>query len=322
MIKQENNQNKPLVAISLLNWMNYTDTIRCVETLSQLNYSNYVLLIRDNASPNESFERLKEAFPDLKIVRSIKNNGFAAGHYENYILAKELNSDLFWILNSDLEVYQETLSSLIKEYNKQGEHIFGSVSLNPENSDLIDFGGAALGFSSIKDFTFNTWKDKSYSNLIAEHPEKYETESVEGSSMLIPMRVIEKYGFMKLDFFMYGEEVDYCFRMREQGVQSFVVTNSCVKHHNEGSLQSNPNLKFVSIYYKRRNVNRIMIEHFGIPKIKTFIKSNSFFNILKTLAKGIIMKKKSESYYYALASFHSVLSIKGKKVSPEKILNY
>ena len=62
---------------------------------------------------------------------------------------------------------------------------------------------------------YNKWKGRPYAELKELYPEDYEVESVEGSSMLIPMAVIEKYGFMHADFFMYGEDIDLSYKLQK-----------------------------------------------------------------------------------------------------------
>src|SRR5690554_5171968 len=141
----------PKVVISILNWMNYSDTIACIQDLLQLDYPNYEIIIRDNNSPNDSFEKLKVAFPDLNIFLSKENSGYAAGHLANYKEAQQLEFDLFWILNSDIQVMRNTLTELVDAHQKHGMHIYGSVSLNPENTGLIDFGGAPYIMNSGKE---------------------------------------------------------------------------------------------------------------------------------------------------------------------------
>jgi GT2 family glycosyltransferase len=231
-----------------------------------------------------------------------------------------MGADLFWILNADLVVDPNSLSELVKNYHENGNQIYGSVSLNPKDPELVDFGGAEYGPQSDSKLTYNSWKHKPYRELLAQYQNSYDVESVEGSSMLIPMSVIEKYGFMKLDFFMYGEETDYCYRMRKHGVKSILVTSSFVKHHNEGSTQQFPKLKIIPIYYRRRNVLRFSIEHFGMSRWEALSYYNGAYLNLKTILKGLFSKKKELHYFYALACLHAFLGKKGKCIQPEKLL--
>ncbi|TNF06007.1 MAG: glycosyltransferase family 2 protein [Deltaproteobacteria bacterium] len=319
-MKEEQHVQYPLVTISILNWLNFSDTISCIRSLQGLNYPNVEIIVRDNASPNDSYEQLKSAFPELHIERPFDNNGFAAGHYQNYLIAKEKGADLFWILNSDLELKEDTLTKLMEAYQQFGEHIYGSVSLDPTQQELVDFGGAEWTEDSKKKLNYNVWKGRSYTELKERHPEVYEVESVEGSSMLIPMEVIEKFGFMHTDFFMYGEETDYCYRMRQNGVRSMVVTTSLVTHHNEGSTKINPELKAIPAYYRRRNALRFFMEHLGMGSMEALAYQNGVYTNLKTVLKGTLSHKKDLNYFYALACWHAFLGKKGKTVNPEEFL--
>ena len=318
-LDQEHGKN-PFVVISLLNWMNYEDTIQCIQSIEGLTYTNFEIVLCDNASPNNSYELLKERFPHLYIHQTKANNGFAAGHFANYQVAKEKQADLFWILNSDLELDSNSLTQLIKVYHENGNQIYGSVSLNPNDAEIVDFGGAVYSSDSDIKLTYNNWKNKLYKELLVQYPHFYEVESVEGSSMMIPMEIIEKFGFMKLDFFMYGEETDYCYRMRKRSVKSLIVTTSFVKHHNEGSTQQFPNLKIIPFYYRRRNAIRFFMEHFGMTKWEALSYNNGVYINLKTILKGLFSKNKEFGYFYALACFHAFLGKKGKSIQPEKLI--
>lgn len=320
MIHDNDYMNSPEVFISLLNWMNFKDTINCIHSLMELNYSNFKIIIRDNASTNQSFEELKNTFPELTILRSSTNNGYAAGHYQNYLEAKKMGADLLWILNSDLDVEPIALTELVKSYQENPKGIYGSVSLVPSKEDLVDFGGAELTSISTKKLTYNSWKGRSYKELQEQHGDRYEVESVEGSSMLIPMAVIEEVGFMHTDFFMYGEETDYCYRLRKKGIHSYIVTGSRVYHHNQGSFKYSEDLKKVPAYYRRRNALRFSMEHLGMKRSEALGYLNGVSANLKTVLKGLFSSQKDLNYYYALGCWHAYLGKKGKTVEPEKFL--
>lgn len=308
------------VVISLLNWMNYEDTIHCVESIEGLSYTNFEIVLCDNASPNNSYELLKERFPHLYIHQSKVNNGFAEGHFANYQVAKEKKADLFWILNSDLSLDVNALSALIQAHEQYPNSILGSVSLQPSKRELVDFGGALFTDASTKKLQYNSWKGKPYAELKAAYPSVSSVESVEGSSMLIPMNIIEQHGFLQLDFFMYAEETDYCYCMRAKGIDSIVVSDSLVFHHNEGSSNFHPRLKIITIYYRRRNALRFSHEHLGLSRWNMLNYQSGFWGNLKALLKGFFAKEKENSFYFALACFHAAFGIKGKRIEPEKLL--
>lgn len=314
--------NKPLVYISLLNWQKYEDCIQCVQELAKLDYDNFKILIRDNDSKNNSVNELKKALPNTEIYTNYENNGYAAGHLENYKIAKKEGADFFWILNCDLQVFPDTLSQLLEVAEQESNSILGSISLMEQNNSLIDFGGGNIEGTQQNPISYNTWKEKEYETYQNLFPSHREVQSVEGSSMFIPINVIEDNGFMKTDFFMYGEETDYCLSMKKKGIKSLLVTNSRIVHYGASSFKSETDLSFLPAYYRRRNYLRIMKEHFGWNNWKILNYGSSIFSKLKFLAKYLLItnfkQKNKNLYYLVLANFHSVFNIKGKTLYPEK----
>ena len=70
----------PLVYISILNWNGYALTIECLKSLEVLNYPNYRVIVVDNHSVDNSVEMIQKAFPDIHLIESSSNLGFAGGH--------------------------------------------------------------------------------------------------------------------------------------------------------------------------------------------------------------------------------------------------
>ena len=74
----------PFVSIIILNFNGADLTVPCLESLRNLNYSNYELLVVDNGSTDRSAERIAEGFPEVHLVRQEQNLGFVGGHeWEN-----------------------------------------------------------------------------------------------------------------------------------------------------------------------------------------------------------------------------------------------
>ena len=70
----------PDVAILILNWNNYQDTKRCLDSLPTLSYPNISIILVDNGSSDDSGIELAEEFPDVHFIFSEKNLGFAGGN--------------------------------------------------------------------------------------------------------------------------------------------------------------------------------------------------------------------------------------------------
>lgn len=299
------------VYISLVNFLNWQDTLNVVQQLTGFEYSDLKISIGvvDNASPNDSYDQLKRQLPDtIQVTLANSNEGYAAGHTVNLKRAIEENPDYFWVLNSDVELFKNTLKELIKICEQFNDHaLIGSVTLS--NPNTIDFGGSAWT-SNDKKFHYNDWNGKSRGELLKEHPECYRVQSLEGSSLFIPMRIIEQFGFMKTDFFMYGEETDYCLRLDKKGIPNYIATRSQLIHQNEGSMSSADNATFLRAYYRRRNHLRIQKEHFGMSSFQALGYPGGVVENFKTW----VQKRRDVNYFYALGSIHAALNIKGKRI--------
>ena len=69
----------PKVVIIILNYINWNDTVECLRSLENCTYPNFEILLIDNCSPNQSFEKLKELFPKLEIIQTQTNLGYTGG---------------------------------------------------------------------------------------------------------------------------------------------------------------------------------------------------------------------------------------------------
>ena len=296
------------VLISVLNYNNFESTKNCVLSILDCSLKNVEIYIVDNNSPDNSYQKLKDFFKDLKVINSKSNNGYAAGHKIAVNYAIKNKFDFIWVLNNDLTVRKETLQKLLLGYDSFGAGIYGSITLKSENPDIVNFGGGNTEDIN-KDFSYNAYEGC----LLDEYYKKTKlrkVQSVEGSSMLIPLEVIKKHGFLREDFFMYGEETDYCYRLKKLGVSSFIVPESVVVHKGAESLK---NRKYLESYYRRRNILYFEKEHYGLSIFKNLQKRVGIINLTKFfIIQKLFEKQKNEMYYLNLACLHALIRKKGK----------
>jgi GT2 family glycosyltransferase len=295
------------ILISVLNYNNFISTSKCIYSILKSDYKNFEILIIDNKSLDNSYTELKKEFNEINCIQSPYNGGYAAGHKIAVNYAIEKKFDFIWILNNDLTVRKDTLEELLNAYKRNGIALYGSISLKSENPDIVNFGGGQTD-DVLKPLDYN-----SFENFRLDHypkfPETRPVQCIEGSSVLIPTEIIRKHGFMRLDFFMYGEETDYCYRMKKLGISSYVVTNSVVIHKGEESFKEDPRVK----YYKRRNGLYFEKTHYNVSTFKNIHIRSGWISTLKYFTKSLFVKLlKNETYYINLANIHAILDVKGK----------
>ncbi|MEO5984835.1 MAG: glycosyltransferase family 2 protein, partial [Ferruginibacter sp.] len=280
----------------------------------------------DNSSSDDSVSELKAAYPDLKLITTHSNLGYAGAHKLAAKLAVKDGFDLLWILNNDVEVLTNSLTELVNAYQENGDGLFGSVSLETDKMTISFAGGLEVlddnrteGHSG-----YNVFAGKNiHETELNERP----VSGLEGASFMIPVNVILKYGFMDTRYFMYGEETAYCYRLRNEfNIQSILVPLSLIIHRNGGSFQKSEKLQWVRSYYTTRNGNLVHkqyqkdleITDMSFKKImhysKFFLKH--FFFIAKDKMDFAYWNK----YYKVLGGFHSMLRLKGKYLKPENFL--
>lgn len=118
------------VAIVILNYLNYRDTIECVESIEKMQYSLCGIIIVDNASANESYSKLKKTYQNMKdihIIRTRKNLGFAKGNNLGIQYArKSLGADCVLVVNNDtVFIQKDYINKLLNAY-KKGVAVIGS----------------------------------------------------------------------------------------------------------------------------------------------------------------------------------------------------
>lgn len=234
------------IKIILVNYKNYIDTIDCLISILKNNYLYYQIFVIDNHSENESIFEFKkwsnensidavflnenslknEAKIENKIVfiESNSNLGFSGGNNIGIRYLLRFNDfNYVWILNSDTIIEYDTLTSMYDFAKNNKCHITGSV-LKYDTNLIQAYGGC-----------INKFTGKS-SHIINKFDLAHKLDYIVGASMLISKDTIEILGLLPEEYFLYYEEVDYCFNARKKGLNICVAENSVVYHKEGGSV--------------------------------------------------------------------------------------
>lgn len=294
----------PKVLISIVNWMNYWDTIACISLCKEQLYENIKIIVIDNASKNESVEKIKTAHPDVLLVRNKKNKGFAGGHILSYKYAIEKNFDVLWLLNPDTQIFKDTLVNLVKAYKNNKLAIYGSVNVDIQGNNILPNTINGIDGFDVENNEFiidSSLKKASYVN---------------GSSFFISKEIMMKLGFFSTKYFMYNEEVDYCYVAMKNKIPSYYVLNSKIFHEKSKSFALSDKLQYVKDYYLTRNFIYFAIKN-KIFSRKVICANNGGLN---AVLKNVFQKKNLQLHYYALGVLHGCFGLRGKIVNPNNFL--
>lgn len=212
------------VAVVVLNWNGWRDTRACIASLQKLSYPNFGLIVVDNGSTDGSQGHIEANFPTIKVLQTGTNLGFGGGCNAGIRQALEQGADYVWLINSDTTVDANALTALVHMADTQALlGAVGSVLYEADRPDQIQlWGGGRVGL----------WRGLSR-HQVAPAP----LDFVSGASMLLRREAIEQVGmFDDQTFFMYWEDSDLGFRLRQAGWQLAVAEKSCVWHKLSASL--------------------------------------------------------------------------------------
>lgn len=213
----------PRVGIVVLNWNEWEQTARCIESLQRLDYSPHDIIVVDNASSDDSVGQLRRAFPSVTLLEMERNLGFAGGCNQGIVHALAGGSDYVWLLNNDTVVAPDSLSHQITFAESLGEaSLIGSTIFDLDSDDRLQTMGGAY---------MNKWTAKVHDRLIDTDPLDY----LIGASMLVKREVFETIGMLDDWYFFYWEDADFSRRAVEAGFKIAVATDSCVYHQRSGS---------------------------------------------------------------------------------------
>uniref|UniRef100_E6PN33 Putative glycosyl transferase family 2 (Rhamnosyl transferase) n=1 Tax=mine drainage metagenome TaxID=410659 RepID=E6PN33_9ZZZZ len=214
---------QPLVIIIILNWNGWQDTLNCLSTLKEVDYKNFNLIIIDNGSIDDSINRLRAEDPNLKIIETGGNRGFAGGCNVGIWHAFEMGAKYIWLLNNDTKVDQKSLSALVAAAEDNQEiGAVGSVLYEMDHPNLIQaWGGGVVDLHTGK--SHHVKKQNDAFNYLT------------GGSLLLKVKALQQCGLLDEGFFVYWEDTDLSFRLVASGWKLAVEPTSKVWHKESAS---------------------------------------------------------------------------------------
>lgn len=285
-------EQHPLVSIISVNYDQPNVTCEMLESLRAVTYPNFETFIVDNGSPSTNPDIIKEKYPEINLIISKKNLGFAGG---NNIALKEAKGDYVLLLNNDTEVksdFLDSLVSLMESDEKIG--IASSKILYFHEDNIIQYAG----IPALNPITSRGGSDGDKEPDNGQHNVIKETFYAHGACMMIRKSVLEELGLLYEGYFLYYEEYDFAERVRKAGYKIYYQPNSAILHKESISTGKNSPLKTYylnrnRVLFLRRNSKGItfllaMVYFFTISLPKNTIKYLFDTEHLSALYRGVV----------------------------------
>jgi GT2 family glycosyltransferase len=247
-----------MIYVIVLNWNNSKDTIECISSLKQINNPQFKILCVDNASEDNSFDSIKFAHPDIELIRTGKNLGYAGGNNFGIKYALEKGADYFWLLNNDTVVDENALKELSYVFSENSDAgAVGSRIMYYGDRNIIWFAGGS--YKKFSGMTAHYLVDQDISS-IKKPLEPAKLDFISGCSLMLSRAAIEKAGLLDESLFLYFEEMDYCERLKKRGLLFKMAPRSIVYHKISRAAVGFP----VKFYYFTRNRLHISKKYFPV----------------------------------------------------------
>lgn len=225
-----NMDHKPLIFAVTLNWNRPQDTIACLASLTQQTYPNLRLVVVDNGSEDDSVNQIQAAFPEIVVIASATNQGFARGMNAGIKYALAASAAYVFVLNNDILLAPDAVSQLVIA-SRDDIGLLAPIIYYADNPQQVwSVGG------QIQPWTLETTGGARGQIDRGQWPDVIACDFVPGCAMLFSRVALEKVGLFDERFFMYYEDLDLCLRLRRAGYG--IVTVTCSKMWHEVALSS------------------------------------------------------------------------------------
>lgn len=237
------------VSVIIVNWNTRDILSNCLASIySNTELEKFEVIVVDNGSVDKSVNMVREKFPQVYLIENKENRGFAAANNQGIRKAK---GRYVLVLNSDTEVLDDAIAQTVKFADTHPEAaVVGCRVLNPDKTlqptcfmfpSVLNLFLAATYLYKIfpKSKFFGrermSWWDRS---------DEREIDVVTGCFMLVRKEAIERVGLMDESFFMYGEETDWCYRLKNSGHKiMFTPSTEIIHYGGASSTQRSPEMR-------------------------------------------------------------------------------
>lgn len=211
------------------------------------------IFVVDNASDDGSVEMLREKFPGVRLIANATNVGFARA---NNAALREATGRHLLLINPDTIVQEDTLRVMIHFMDRNPDvGLAGCTILNPDGTLQLacrrSFPTPWVAFTKIMGlgalFPRSRWFGR-YNLTYLNPGETYDVEAISGSFMMITRAAYEKVGGLDEMFFMYGEDLDWCYRVRKAGFRVFYVHGTKIIHY-KGESTRRSDIDEIRVFY-------------------------------------------------------------------------
>lgn len=236
------NEN-PLVSIITVNFRDASISCELLDSIRTNSYKNLEVILVDNGSIEDNTAVFQAHLPNIKVIISKKNLGFAGG---NNLGIQEAKGDYLFFVNNDTVFTDGLIENLLKRFTHSKVGAVGPKIHYFDIPGIIQFAG----FTPVSPITGRNQTIGQDELDIEQYDQPSEMPYIHGAAMMLSREVINKVGGMPEDYFLYYEELDWCEQISKAGYRIFYEPSALIYHKESMAVSK---LNHLKIYYLTRN---------------------------------------------------------------------
>lgn len=223
------------LSIIIVSWNVREDLIRCLRSVEENQPSGeFETIIIDNGSTDGTVEAVKRSFPEVVVLTNSENCGFAAANNQGIEIAK---GQYILLLNPDTIVHSNSIDQLIDFMdNNLDIGVCGPKLLNADGTtqgsvrQFPTFRAALYRHTIFKVLLIFRKQQHRYMMRHFSYDRQMDVDQVTGAAFMTRKSIVDQIGAMDEQFFMYYEEVDFCYRVNKAGYRIVFTPTAAITH--------------------------------------------------------------------------------------------
>jgi len=304
----------PSVAVVILNWNGKDLLSHFLPGVLRSSYSNFTVIVGDNASTDDSVAYVQENFPTIRVITNDQNYGFAEGY--NRVL-EQVEADYFVLLNSDVEVPENWIAPVISAMQADPKIAAAQPKIKWQgDKSRFEYAGAAGGFLDVNGFPF--CRGRIFNEIeedLGQYNDSRDIFWASGAAFFIKRAMWLETKGLDPALFAHMEEIDLCWRLKNLGYRIIYCPEAEVYHVGGGTLDaSNP----YKVYLNFRNNLMIMQKNLPLGQAISSIIVRFFIDfvaLIQFLFKGErkFAAAVSKAHFQFLRNLSQTAAKRGKK---------
>jgi len=291
------------LSIIIVNWNTKKLLHDCLQSIYKFTSGlKFEVVVVDNGSQDGSIDMMKKKFPKTKLILNKENLGFSKANNQGIKIAK---GQYIFLLNSDTYLIENSFKKLLTNIKSRSKLGVIAPKLLSKDQTIQQSAGYFPHLPQV--FFWMSFLDDLPIGMLfkpyhIDHDSFYKNgqqiDWVTAAALMIPKKVIDEVGLLDPQIFMYGEEIEWCYRIKKAGYKIYFSPITKIIHIGRGSHQKIPTKAFIGEYEGLMYFYKKYKSRFALQILKLLLKIGALVRIavFGTLGRKELAKSYVETF--------------------------